>query len=291
VNLSPAGMPADIASDSSRGTSFALAGLVHLALIAFLWIGVQWQSQTPLAVEAEVWDMTAREAAPLPVEPLVEPAPVEEVKVQPKVEEPPAVEDPELVLERKKIERLKQKKLEELEQANREAKRAQELAEKQKAEKLAKEELEKKKAKEAKDAKNKPKEPSQADIAFAERMLKLKGEAASAVGSGGTGTAPKSTGARGDTSYAARIAAIIRSNTSTTVTESGGKNITVTYRVYLLPDGSLRGAPQKMQSSGNLLFDEDVERGIRKSAPFPRNPSGERQEYLDIPYNLKETKQ
>jgi colicin import membrane protein len=290
VNLSPAGMPADIGSDSNAGTSFVLAGVVHLALIAFLWIGVQWQSETPLAVEAEVWDMTAREAAPLPVEPVVESVPVEEVKVQPKVEEPPPAEDPELVLERKKIERLKKKKLEELELAKREAKREQELADKKKADKLAKEELEKKKAKEAKDAKNKPKEPSAADQAFAARLAKLTGEAASAVGSGGVGTAPKSTGARGDGGYAARIAAIIRSNTSTTVTESGGRNITVIYRVYLLPDGSLRGAPQKMQSSGNLRFDDDVDRGIRASAPFPKNPSGEKQEYLDIPYNLKEAK-
>ena len=54
--------------------SLFLAVLVHLSLFAFLWIGISWQNQHPIAVEAEVWDMTTRQAAPLPV-PQTEPEP------------------------------------------------------------------------------------------------------------------------------------------------------------------------------------------------------------------------
>ena len=44
--------------------AFVLALLVHLALLVFLWIGVSWQSETGDTVEAEVWDIKGREAAP-----------------------------------------------------------------------------------------------------------------------------------------------------------------------------------------------------------------------------------
>lgn len=44
--------------------AFVLALLVHLALLIFLWIGVSWQSETGDTVEAEVWDIKVREAAP-----------------------------------------------------------------------------------------------------------------------------------------------------------------------------------------------------------------------------------
>ena len=44
--------------------AFVLALLVHLALLVFLWIGVSWQSETGDTVEAEVWDIKVREAAP-----------------------------------------------------------------------------------------------------------------------------------------------------------------------------------------------------------------------------------
>ena len=45
--------------------AFLLALAVHVALVAFLWIGVSWQADTGDMVEAEVWDIKVREAAPL----------------------------------------------------------------------------------------------------------------------------------------------------------------------------------------------------------------------------------
>ena len=50
----------------SAWRSLTLALVVHLALFLFLWIGVRWQNETPLVVEAEIWDPQIKEAAPLP---------------------------------------------------------------------------------------------------------------------------------------------------------------------------------------------------------------------------------
>ncbi|MFZ4529634.1 MAG: hypothetical protein ACOYNW_14135, partial [Undibacterium curvum] len=72
-----------------RGLALAIA--VHLALLGFLWVGVSWQNQASTAVEAEVWDLTTREAAPLPTPPAPEPEP----EPQPVVKAPaPPVEAP-----------------------------------------------------------------------------------------------------------------------------------------------------------------------------------------------------
>jgi colicin import membrane protein len=72
------------------GPSFALSALVHLALIAVLFLGVRFQSSPPSTVTVELWD-----APPPP--PVVEepkpppPAPKPEPEVQPEVKKPEIV--------------------------------------------------------------------------------------------------------------------------------------------------------------------------------------------------------
>ena len=90
-----------IPAEPGRFSAFVLAGVVHLILISFLWVGIRWQSETPVTVEAEVWDTTVRQAAPKPVdEPRPEPKPV--IKPEPKIEPTPEpVKPPEIVIERK----------------------------------------------------------------------------------------------------------------------------------------------------------------------------------------------
>ena len=117
--------------DSSQWKSMFLAGSVHLLLIAFLWLGVQWQSKVTTAVEAEVWDMTVRQAAPLPVE-VTPPEPVVEKKPEPvQIKEEPK-EDPEIAiaqekkrlkLEQEKIQELREKREKELELAKKKSRR------------------------------------------------------------------------------------------------------------------------------------------------------------------------
>ena len=122
-----------------------MAVLMHLALLAFFWIGIDWRSETPLAVEAEVWDIKVREAAPKPVAEEIKEAPKPPPVVKPVIAKPPE-EAPapkvDIALEQEK----KRKKLAE-----------KRLAEEQ----LAKEKLEQKKQDEAQlEKENKENSPS-----------------------------------------------------------------------------------------------------------------------------------
>lgn len=269
--------PAGRFAPSAEWRSMALAAMVHGLLLAFLWVGVRWQSQQTTAVEAEVWDMTTRQAAPKPVPQEVSLPEQEPVKALPK-EEP--LEDPEIALMQEKKRKLKEKKKQE---EALKLEREKELKAELKKEKLAEQ---KKKADEA-DAKKKllTKEQSVRDKVFAENMRRLAGQA----GSGGTGDAAKSTGNnRGDPSYAARIAAKVRSNTVFNASDTSSNNPTVEYRIELLPDGSLRGAIKKLKSSGVLAFDDAVEKAIEKSLPFPRDKSGEVPASIVYVHKMKE---
>ena len=244
--------------------SVILAALVHGLLLAFLWIGVQWQSQQTTAVEAEVWDMTTRQAAP-------KTAP-EEIKL-------PEPEKIEVASPVKEIIKLEQEKVSKKEKEK--------LAEqKKKADKLLADEAEKKKLLDQK--KVQTKEQSVRDKVFEENMRRLAGQA-NTTGSGGTGDAAKSTGNnRGDPSYAARIAAKVRSNTVFNSIDTSNNNPTVEYRIDLFPDGSLRGAIKKLKSSGVPAFDTAVENAIEKSIPFPRDQSGSAPASIVYVHRMKE---
>lgn len=277
---------------SPEWQSISLAALVHVLLLVFLWVGVQWQNKEATAVEAEVWDMTTRQAAPVAApdpEPVSEPEPDEPAKLVPKVE---PLEDPEIALaqEKKRKEERKQALLKEKERVKEKEKEKEKLAEqkkkKDKAEKLAAEEAEKKKQLDLK--KQNSKEQSARDKAFAENMRRLAGQA-TATGTGGSGDAARSTGNnRGDPSYAARIAAKVRSNTVFNVTDTSSNNPTAEYRIDLLPDGSLRGPIRKLKSSGVPAFDDAIEKAIEKSTPFPRDKSGEVPSSIVYVHRMKE---
>ena len=317
---------------SPKWQPVALAALVHGLLLAFLWVGVQWQSKETTAVEAEVWDMTTREAAPkaLPppeaaaeIEKIAPPVPVKEVVLEKEVVKD--LIDPEIALaqekKRKHLEKQQQEQLQEqlkekqqekqaelkreLKLEREEALKKEKLAEqKKKAEKLAVDDAEKKKqldlAKQLdlskqKNKEQQAKEQASRDKTFSDNMRRLAAQAGTQagaqtnVGSGGTGEAAKSTGNnRGDPSYAARIAAKVRSNTVYNTSDNVSGNPTVEYRIDLLPDGSLRGAIRKLKSSGVAAFDEAVEKAIEKSLPFPRDKSGEVPASIVYVHRMKE---
>lgn len=252
--------------------SFALAALVHLLLLAFLVIGVQWQSSETTAVEAEVWDMTTREAAPL-----IAPEPVpEEVKpvIEPpkEVEKPVEKEEPEIAIaQEKKRKQAEKDKQEELKKAE-----------------LKKAELELAKKKELEEKKRIAKEKAAQDKIFEENMRRLNGQVVKS-GSGGLGDALKSTGNnRGDPSYNAKVAAKIKANTIYVVNDTSSNNPTVEFVIQLFPDGSLKGPIKKTKSSGVLAFDEAVEKAIEKSQPFPRDKSGEVPGSLNLVHRMKD---
>lgn len=292
--------PYQVPKEPARWRAITLAVAVHLALLLFFWIGIDWQSETPVAVQAEIWDLKAREAAPLPQskpqpkpEPKPEPKPVVKpapLKVEPEpVTPPPPKVDIALEKEKKRKEQERKDKLaaqqrqEQLkkQQAEEEARKeaAKEKAEKQKAEKerLEKEKQEKKRKQDAIDA-------AQRKKVQAEEMRRLT----EAIGSGGTGKAEKSSGiGTADASYAQKIAARIRSNTIFNVPDGLSGNPKVEYDVELLPDGSVRGLRLR-KSSGLPGFDEAVKRAIEESQPFPPDKSGRVPNSLHITHAPKD---
>ncbi|HYD59219.1 MAG TPA: cell envelope integrity protein TolA [Noviherbaspirillum sp.] len=269
--------PYIVPKEPGGGRALVFAALVHAALFLFLWIGVTWQSETPVTIEAEVWDPQPREAAPVPEPPQVkapepESKPVVKEPPKAKVEEPPVVK-PDIALEKekKRKEEEKKKQLEE-ERLAKEKKRLEEekLAKLEEAKRLEKEKAEKAK-KEAAEKKRKQ------DEADAKLLAKMRDEElkrmTGAVGTGGTGEAPKSQGGRADGDYVQRIAAKIRSNITFIVPEGLQGNPPVEYEVRLLPDGSVAGI-RKLKSSGVAGFDEAVSRAIERSQPYPRDKTG-----------------
>lgn len=285
--------PYYVPKEPGRWRAIALAAAVHIALLVFFWIGIDWQSETPIAVQAEIWDLNAREAAPLAPpklqpkpEPKIEtrPEPKPVVKPAPPKAEPdtPPVPKVDIALEKEKKRKEKERKEKLAEQQKQELlkkQKAEEQAQKEKARELAKQEAkekaekeqaEKDKQKKLAEQKQREKEAAQLKAAKAAEMRRLT----EALGSGGAGKAEKSHGiGRADASYLQKIGARIRSNTIFNVPEGLSGNPAVEYDVELLPDGSVRGLRLR-KSSGLPGFDEAVKRAIEASQPFPPDNSG-----------------
>jgi colicin import membrane protein len=267
--------------------SLTLALVVHIALFAFLWIGVRWQNDTPLVVEAEIWDPQIREAAPLPdPTPPPQPTPVpvpEPVKPPPppKVEEP-VVAKPDIALEKEKEKKRKEQEQKDLAKAKEKEqeleKQRQKLADQQqkdKDQKLAKQkadEAAKKKEDADKLADDKRRKQTEADKKASEqrRQDDLK---AMRSQFGGTGDAPKSQGPRGNPAYASKVGARIKANTAFNLPSDLAGNPAVEYDVQLLPDGSVSGI-RLIKSSNVPGFDDAVKNAIMKTAPYPKDVDG-----------------
>jgi colicin import membrane protein len=280
-----------IPKEPGRWRALLLAALVHLMLLGFLWFGVSWQNETPPAVEAEVWNMQVKEAAPAPppapepvkVEPKPEPVevkPAPEPRPAPKPVEPPVVvkppaPKPDIALQQEKKRKEEAKKRAEQERQDKLAE--QKKAEQRKREQAAAETAKKRKLEEEQQkqaaAKKKQKEREEADERAAdarhqENVKRLQAQA------GGTGAATKSQGPRSaDPSYVQQVGAKIKSHTVFNVQPGLAGNPPVEYDVQLMPDGSLRGM-RKTRSSGVPGFDEAVARAIERSQPFPRDSTG-----------------
>lgn len=305
------GAPYQVPPEPSRWPSIALAAAVHAGLLAFLYIGVNWQNTVPVQVEAEVWDMKTQSAAPPPppppevVEPQPQPVPVPKV-VQPpppRVEEPVAPKPPDIALEREKRKAEKRKELEE-EKKLEDQKLARELKAKQLADKKEQELADKKAAQKEEELAKKLEEKKLADKLKADKLAKAK-EAADdqkrldkvrademrriTAGAGTSGEAAKSTASRVDTSYLAAINSKIKSSTSYAgSTEVPGKP-EVVFKIEQLPSGEIISV-RLVKSSGIPAFDDAVEKGILKSSPLPKNKNGTVLRTLEIAFAMKDLK-
>ena len=303
------GTPYRVPPEPSRGPAILLAVAVHALLLAFLYFGIRWQSTEPVAVEAEVWDMSVQTAAAPPVPtPPAEPEPEPEPPPAPKLAEPPPVErlaaptPPDINLEREKQRKAEQlKKERELaEKREREELRKKELAEKkareeeQKAKELAKKEAEKKEAEkkkkeeqrlaaEKKKAAEKAAKAEEAKLAK-QREAELK-RIAGALGS--TGTAAKSTAPKSDSGYIASITAKIKSTTNYLGSTDMPGNPKAVFQVEQLPTGEIISV-RKVKSSGVPAFDDAVEKGIIKASPLPKKKDGTVERSLEVNFSMKD---
>lgn len=269
--------PYTVPKEPGRWRAITLAAAVHVALLVFFWIGIDWQNSPPVAVKAEIWDLQAKEAAPLPPEPEPTPQPKPEpkpiVKEEPKEEpkaEPikPELPKVDIALEKEK-KRKEQERKDKLAEDDKQ-KQLKKKAEQDKQDKLKEQEAEKKKADADKKRLQDKRDQELSDKRHAEEISRMTG----AIGSGGSGQAAKSQGSgRADGAYADKIRAKIRSKTTFIVPAELSGNPQVEYDVELLPDGSLRGLTLR-KPSGLPGFDEAVKRAIELSQPFPKDQSG-----------------
>jgi colicin import membrane protein len=287
--LSAQVIPYTIPPEPHQWRSVGLALLVHLALLAFLWVGVSWQSLTPTTVEAEIWDPKSRDAAPPPPEPEPEPVP-EPPKPAPEpkppapqvVPEPPKAKlaDPDIALEQEKKrkqekererERLAEEKLAE-EKQKREEQEKKQLAEEQKRQKeeqalkdkkkLEEEQKRKQEAAAAEEQKRKQEQAAEKPkkVRSAEDLERILSQA----GDGEAGTAEKKTVAAGS-DCELYLGKTVKSNTS--FPDMPG-NPVVTVGIQLTANRML-DVVKVVQPSENVAFDKQVERGLRKSGQFP----------------------
>lgn len=307
-----AGAPYRVPPEPSRLPAFLLAVAVHAVLLGFLYFGISWQSTEPVAVEAEVWDMSVQSAAapPLPPPPAPEPAPEPEPAPAPppRPAEPPPVErpapvDPDIKLQREKERKekeqreLAEKKERERKEELRKEEERKELAEKKKkeeAERLKKElakkeEAEKRKKEEAAKLAEARKQKAAAEKAEAAKLEKLRQEdlkrMAGAMGS--TGTAEKSTAPRADSGYVAAITAAIKSATAYGGSTTMPGNPKAVFKVEQLPTGEIMSV-RLVKSSGVPEFDRAVENGIKKASPLPKKKDGTVERILDVNFSMKD---
>ena len=306
------GAPYHVPPEPNRWPAIGLAVGVHALLLAFLWIGISWQNNAPVAVEAEIWDVTTQAAAPPPT-PAPEPEPEPETpppQPTPKaVEPPPAVEQPQpkqpdIALERekkrkeelkrkeeeralaeqKRAEEKKEKALAEKKQRELDEKKAKADAEKKEADQKKKDDAEKKKKEDADKKKKAAAEQKKLDAARAEEMRRITGAAGNPTS---TGTAEKSTAPRIDKGYTAAITAKVKGNTSYAGSLDEPGNPTATFRVEQLPTGEIISV-RKIKSSGVPSFDDAVEKGITKSSPLPKKKDGTVERSLVIEFHMKD---
>ncbi len=312
------GSPYRVPPEPRRWPSIALAAAVHVGLLAFLFIGVNWQNNEPVAVEAEVWDMKTQAAAPPPPPPqeieAPEPTPVPKVVETPPPPPPPRVIEepqpkaPDIALEREKKkaeqkkllaeQRAEEKRLEEIreEKAQKKAqllaeKKEKELAEK-KAQALADKKLEDKKLEEKKLAEKQKGEKlakAKAEAAEQAKLDKLRDAEMKRMlaGVGGTGEAPKSTAPKSDAGYLAGIRTKVKSTTSYTGNTDVAGNPTAEFKIEQLPSGEIMNV-KLVKSSGVGTFDDAVEKGIIKASPLPKKKDGTVERTLVIAFKMKD---
>ncbi|MGO9446478.1 MAG: TonB C-terminal domain-containing protein [Thiobacillaceae bacterium] len=240
-----------------------LAIAVHVFFLVLLVFGVSWQIENPAPVMVDLWSALPVEPAPVPKpEAVPKPEPV-----PPKVVEPPTVRAPDISLEKKKKaaevlkkeealrkeEDARQLELEtereeaRLEGVQRQLEIEKKIAEKKRLQQLKREEDDMQKRMLAEDM-----------AADTRQITAMETKAAADRRSAELG--------RIVADFREKIRAKIRGNTRIPDNVTG--NPQASFEVNVLPTGEIVGA-KLIKSSGNVAYDQAVERAIYESSPLP----------------------
>lgn len=249
------------------GKKYALAFtiLVHVALLAFLFFGVQWKRSKPEVMEVELWSPRPMPAQyvpppPPPPEPEVRPEPPKPIpKVEPKPE--PVLKKPEIVVKEEKKKPEPKKPEPKPEPPKPEPKKPEPKPEVKPPPKF---DFGKELAQETANLKPRPNTQQMANAAAAEAEQRA------------------SSNKRGLADYASKIRGKVRGNIVLPPAIQG--NPEAVFDVSQLPTGEVLEVKLK-RSSGNSALDTAIERAIRKSSPLPKpdDPSQFKRE-LEIKY-------
>ena len=263
-------------SEQTNTAALVLSALVHLLLIAALFIGVQWKSRAPTSVEVEVWraaQVAAPVAKPEPVAvppPVVKPEPRPEPKPVPQAEPAPTIKPDIAIKDDKKPKKEEAKKPEPKKEEPKKPEVKKEEPKKTEPERRPSidDEL-KRDLKQAQQLKSAQEQRARAE-AEANLLAQLKSEQASAGR------------ARGLADYQAKVRGKIRGNIVLPPGIQG--NPETIFEVTQLPSGEVLSVKVR-KSSGNQTLDAAIERGILKSSPLPKpDDPGLFDRVLKIPY-------
>jgi colicin import membrane protein len=234
------------------GKKYALAFtiLVHVALLAFLFFGVQWKRSKPEVMEVELWSPQPMPAQyvpppPPPPEPEVKPEPPKPLpKVEPKPE--PVLKKPEIVVKKEEKKPEPKKPEPKPEPPKPEPKKPEPKPEVKPPPKF---DFGKELAQESANLKPRPNAQQMANAAAAEAEQRA------------------SANKRGVATYIDKVKGKIRGNIVLPPNIQG--NPAAVIEITQLPTGEVLGVKFK-RSSGNPALDAAIERAILRSSPLPK---------------------
>ncbi|NTV68757.1 MAG: TonB C-terminal domain-containing protein [Azonexaceae bacterium] len=245
------------------GKKYALAFTiaVHVALLAFLFFGVQWKRSKPEIMEVELWSPKPMPAQyvpppPPPPEPEVKPEPPKPIpKLEPKPE--PVLKKPEIVVKEEKKKPEPKKPEPKPEPPKPEPKKPEPKPEVKPPPKF---DFSKELSRETANLKPHPSTQQLANAAAAEAEQRA------------------SSNKRGLADYASKIRGKVRGNIVLPPSIQG--NPEAVFEVSQLPTGEVLDVKLK-RTSGNSALDTAIERAIRKSSPLPKpdDPSQFKREF------------
>jgi colicin import membrane protein len=264
-------------SPGGTGVGVAMSVGVHAALLAALAGVLQWRTQTPVVASAELWaavpEVAAAPPAPAPA-PLPAPAPVPAPPPPP----PPAAaapKPPEIAVEQARERAAREREQREQQERQQREQRERELREQKERELRERRERER--------AAAQARAQAEATERAREEQLRRIQEAAGTTGTSPTGTAARD--AAPSASYAAKLAAFIRSKTVFSGDVPGNPAAEVEVRTAA---GGTIISRRLLKSSGHPAWDDAVLRAIDRADKLPPDVNGRVPAQMIIAFRPKE---